>query len=91
MGVLSLIQASATAKVVGVSHVRELTDEIKEKKAGWGILITTSCFTTGVGKAREHARMELIDSERLVYLIKEHLGKDVVTGIPKRPPPKQPR
>jgi restriction system protein len=35
--------------------------------------------------------MELIDGERLVYLIKEHLGKDVLIGIPKRPRPRGPR
>lgn len=32
--------------------------------------------------------MELIDGERLVYLIKEHLGKDVLIGIAKRPRPR---
>lgn len=90
MGGLSIIQAKRYSKVVGISHVRELAGAIEEKKAGWGILITTSWFTAKCwDKAREHGRMELIDGERLTYLIKEHLGKDVVIGIPNRPRPKQ--
>lgn len=36
-------------------------------------------------KAREHGRMEPIDGEKLTYLIKEYLGKDVLIGIPYRP------
>lgn len=92
MGGLSIIQAKRYSKVVGISHVRELAGAMEEKKAGWGILITTSWFTAKCWeKAREHSRMELIDGERLTYLIKEHLGKDVVIGIPNRPQPKGPR
>jgi restriction system protein len=59
-----------------------------EKKAGWGILITTSWFTArSWQKAREHSRMELIDGNRLVSLIKTYLEKDVLIGIPNRPAP----
>ena len=65
------------------SHVRELAGAMEEKKAGWGILITTSRFTPICEqKAREHSRMELIDGNRLVWLIKEHLGKKVLIGPP---------
>jgi len=88
MGGLSIVQAKRYNKVVGVSHIRELAGAMEEKKAGWGVLVTTSWFTSGCwDKAREHGRMELIDGERLVYLVKEHLGKDVIIGI-KRPRPK---
>ncbi len=56
-----------------------------EEKAGWGIFITTSRFTAGSEKkAREHGRMELIGSNRLAWLIKEHLGKDVLVVRPHR-------
>lgn len=82
MGGLCIVQAKRYSVVVGVSHIRELAGAMEEKKAGWGVLVTTSWFTSGCWeKSREHGRMELIDGERLVYLIKEHLGKDVIIGI----------
>jgi restriction system protein len=59
---------------------------MEEKRAGWGILITTSSFTSGCEqKAREHGRMELIDGQRLVWFIREHLGKEVVIGSFSKP------
>jgi len=85
MGGLSIVQAKRykPSNVLGPNHVRELAGAMEEKKAGWGILITTSRFTPGCEqKAREHGRMELIDGARLVWLIKEHLGKDVLIGPP---------
>lgn len=82
MGGLCIVQAKRYSNVVGVNHIRELAGAMEEKKAGWGVLVTTSWFTSGGwDKARDHGRMELIDGERLVYLIKEHLGKDVIIGI----------
>lgn len=89
MGGLSIVQAKRYSKVIGVSHIRELAGAMEEKKAGWGILITTSWFTSKCWeKAREHGRMELIDGERMKYLIKEYLKKDVLIGIPNRPNPR---
>ncbi|WP_084467634.1 restriction endonuclease [Actinokineospora inagensis] len=86
MGGLSIVQAKRYSRSIGVNHIRELAGAMEEKKAGWGILITTSWFTPKCWeKAREHGRMELIDGERLVYLIKEHLKKDVLIGISDRP------
>jgi restriction system protein len=70
---------------VGVNHVRELAGAIQEKKAGHGILVTTSPFTPkSWERAREHGCIELIDGPRLVSLIKQHLGKDVLIGIKPR-------
>jgi restriction system protein len=55
---------------------------MEEKRAGHGILVTTSWFTSGCWlKAREHGRMELFDGPRLLSMIKDHLGKDVLIGI----------
>lgn len=86
MGGLSIVQAKRYSKVIGVSHIRELAGAMEEKKAGWGILITTSWFASGCHKkAREHGRMELIDGHQLIHLIKEFLKKDVLIGIPNRP------
>ena len=79
---LSIVQAKRDSNVVGVSHIRELAGAMEEKKAGHGILVTTSWFTSGCWqKAAEHGRMELFDGPRLLAMIKEHLGKDVLIGI----------
>ncbi|MGL5865560.1 MAG: restriction endonuclease [Dermatophilaceae bacterium] len=86
MGGLSIVQAKRYSRVVGVAHLRELAGAMEEKKAGWGILITTSWFASGCEeKRRQHGRMELINGDQLVYLIKQHLKKDVLIGIPDRP------
>lgn len=86
IGGLAIVQAKQYRNVIGVSHVRELAGAMEEKKAGWGILITTSWFTAGCArKAREHGRMELIDGQQLVHLIEQHLHKRVLIGIQKRP------
>lgn len=90
VGGLAIIQAKRYSIAVGINHIRELAGAIEEKKAGKGILVTTSWFTAKCWeKAREHGRMELIDGARLVYLIKEYLDKDVLIGITKRPRPRQ--
>jgi restriction system protein len=82
LGRLSIVQAKRYKDAVGVNHIRELAGAIEEKKAGHGILVTTSWFTPrSWEKAREHGRVELIDGNRLLYLIKKHLYKDVLIGI----------
>lgn len=86
VGGLAIVQAKRWSKAIGVSHIRELAGAIEEKKAGRGILVTTSWFTkVCYDKAREHGRIELIDGSNLKSLIKTHLGKDVLIGIPGRP------
>jgi restriction system protein len=47
MGGLSIVQAkkyNPSRNALGPSHIRELAGAMEEKKAGWGILITTSAF-----------------------------------------------
>ncbi|PRY28652.1 restriction endonuclease [Umezawaea tangerina] len=86
VGGLCVVQAKRYSKVVGVSHVRELVGAMDEKRAGRGILVTTSWFTAGCWtKAAENNRIELIDGPRLIHLIKQHLGKEVLIGIKNRP------
>ncbi|HWO64446.1 MAG TPA: restriction endonuclease [Umezawaea sp.] len=83
VGGLSIVQAKRYSKVVGVNHVRELAGAVEEKKAGRGILVTTSWFAKGCRtKAREHGR---IDGAELKHLLKEHLGEDTLIGIEGRP------
>lgn len=82
-GGLSIVQAKryAPTNAIGPAHLRELAGAMEEKKAGWGVLVTTSRFTSGCQqRAREHGRMELVDGANLVHLIKQHLGKDVLIG-----------
>jgi restriction system protein len=79
---LTIVQAKRYSRVVGLNHIRELAGAMEEKKAGHGILVTTSWFTAGCWqKAREHGRMELFDGPRLRNLIQERLGKDVLIGV----------
>jgi restriction system protein len=86
MGGLTIVQAKRYSNAIGPNHIRELAGAMEEKKAGWGVLITTSWFTAkSWEKAREHSRMELIDGNRLVFLVKDYLHKDVLIGIPNRP------
>ncbi|MEA2959187.1 MAG: restriction system protein, partial [Alphaproteobacteria bacterium] len=84
IGGLTVVQAKKYSRVLGVSHIRELVGAMDEKRAGRGILVTTSWFTSGCWtKAKDNGRIELIDGARLVALTRDHLGKNVlITGMP---------
>jgi restriction system protein len=83
VGGLTIVQAKRYNGVIGVSHVRELVGAMDEKRAGRGILVTTSWFASGCWtKASENGRVELIDGPRLRHLVKEHLKKDVLVAPP---------
>jgi restriction system protein len=83
IGGLTIVQAKKYTGVLGVSHIRELVGAMDEKRAGRGILVTTSWFASGCWtKATENGRIELIDGPRLRYLVKEHLRKDVLVAPP---------
>jgi restriction system protein len=83
IGGLTIVQAKKYTGVLGVSHIRELVGAMDEKRAGRGILVTTSWFASGCWtKATENGRIELIDGPRLRYLVKEHLHKDVLVAPP---------
>ncbi|MGW3569948.1 restriction endonuclease [Streptomyces sp. NPDC000941] len=84
-----IIQAKRYAKLVGVESVQALAGVVEHKRAAKGILITTSWFGRASHTfAAQHGRLQLIEGQELVYLIKEHLGKDVIAGPvpPKRRP-----
>lgn len=58
MGGLSIVQAekyNPSRNSLGPNHIRELAGAMEEKKAGWGILITTSRFTAGSEKKSSRA------------------------------------
>jgi hypothetical protein len=66
IGGLTIVQAKKYSGVLGVSHIRELVGAMDEKRAGRGILVTTSWFASGCWtKATENGRIELIDGPRL--------------------------
>jgi hypothetical protein len=84
IGGLTIVQAKRYIGVIGVSHIRELVGTMDEKRAGRGILVTTSWFASGCWtKASENGRVELIDGPRLRHLVKEHLNKDVLVAPPR--------
>jgi restriction system protein len=77
------VQAKKYTRVLGVNHIRELVGATDEKRAGRGILVTTSWFASGCWtKATENGRVELIDGPRLRHLVQEHLHKDVLVAPP---------
>ncbi|MEU6709764.1 restriction endonuclease [Streptomyces wuyuanensis] len=76
-----IIQAKRYSKLVGVESVQALAGVVEHKRAAKGVLITTSWFGRASHDfARQHGRLQLIEGPELKYLIKEHLGKDVIPG-----------
>lgn len=60
---------------------------MEHKRAAKGVLITTSWFGMASHNfACQHDRLQLIEGPELKYLIKKHLGKNVIPGpvLPKR-------
>ncbi len=85
-GGLTVVQAKRYKSSVGVAHVRELAGAMEDKKAGRGVLVTTSTFTKGAVELAERLqRIQLIDRHHLVQLLKETLDKDVLIGDGSRP------
>jgi restriction system protein len=83
VGGLTIVQAKRYTNVIGVSHIRELVGAMDEKRAGRGILVTTSWFASGCKiKARDNGRIQLIEGSELVHLVKKHLAKDVLVAPP---------
>ncbi len=80
---MTVVQAKQYSRnqPIGPAHIRELIGAMHETKAGNGILVTTSRFTAGAIKsAEEFGRIQRIDGNNLVHMIKELLGKDVLIG-----------
>lgn len=83
IGGLTIVQAKKYTRVLGVNHIRELVGAMDEKRAGRGILVTTSWFASGCWtKASKNGRVELIDGPRLRHLCQEHLRLDVLVAPP---------
>ena len=83
IGGLTIVQAKKYTGVIGVSHIRELVGAMDEKRAGRGILVTTSWFASGCKiKASRDDRIQLIGGEELVDLVKQYLQIDVLVAPP---------
>ncbi len=79
------VKQYARSRNLGPVHVRELIGSMHQVKAGNGLLVTTSDFTAQARtSAREFGRIELIDGNNLVHMIKELLNKDVLIGDRRR-------
>jgi restriction system protein len=88
VGGLCVIQAKRYSRIVGVEAIHALAGVMEDKHAAKGVLVTTSW----VGKAsrdfaaRNGSRIQIIEGRQLKYMLKEHLGRDALIGLPKLPP-----
>ncbi len=90
MGGLCVIQAKRYRNVVGVEAVRALAGVMDDMRATKGIMVTTSWYgKTSRDFVARHGRIQLIEGGELKHLIKEHLGTDVLIGLPKAPSGRQ--
>jgi restriction system protein len=86
-GGLCIIQAKRYRGAVGVEPVRALAGVMEDKHATKGIMVTTSWVTKdGHAFATRHGRIQIMECEEIKYLCEEHLGLDVLIGLPKPPP-----
>lgn len=90
MGGLCVIQAKRYIDVVPADAVRALWGSMEDKKAGTGVLVTSSYFGKTTHEfAHRNERVRLIEGPQLKHLIREYLGKDVLPGA--KPPPRTQR
>lgn len=87
VGGLCIIQAKRYSKIVGLEAVHALAGVMEDKNAAKGVMVTTSW----VGKASRdfaarNGRIEIIEGRHLKSMLMEHLGLDVLIGLPKLPP-----
>ncbi|MGH8791035.1 MAG: restriction endonuclease [Stackebrandtia sp.] len=91
VGGLCVIQAKRYKKVVPADAVRSLAGAMEDKRAGAGILVTTSWFGSSTRDfAKRHGRIRLIEGAELKHLIEKYLHKNVRIGLPKQPPRRKP-
>lgn len=87
VGGLCVIQAKRYKDTIPVEAVRALGGTMQEKRATTGIVVATSSFgKASYDFATSFGRIQLIDGRNLKALLREHLGIDVLIGLPKLPP-----
>jgi restriction system protein len=73
----SVVQCKRSKNNIGVPIIRELAGTISNLKATKGILITTSNFTRqAILFSEMNPRIELINFQKLTFLLNMHLGSD---------------
>lgn len=86
LGGLCVIQAKRYKRIVGLEAVHALAGVIDDKDAAKGILVTTSWFgKASYDFARRNGRIQLIDGRGLKSMLRDHLGKEVLIGLPATP------
>lgn len=87
VGGLCIIQAKRYSRIVGVEAVHALAGVMEHKRAAKGVLVTTSWVGNASRDfAAANGRIVIIEGRELKYLLKEHLGLDVLIGLEKLPP-----
>jgi restriction system protein len=87
LGGLCVIQAKRYKNIVGLEAVHALAGVMNDKAAAKGILITTSWFgKASYNFAARNGRIQLIDGRGLKAMMHDHLGRDVLIGLPRLPP-----
>jgi restriction system protein len=82
VGMKVVISAKQYRNKVPVEAVRDLAGTIDMERAGKGILVTTSDFTPAGYKLQEqNPRIELINGQGLLALIKNHTGQQMTIAF----------
>lgn len=86
-GGLCVIHAKQYRSVVGLEVVQALAGVVEDKNAAKGVLVTTSWVgKAGRDFAARNGRIEVIEGRQLRAMLHEHLGIDLLIGLPELPP-----
>jgi restriction system protein len=69
-----LIECKRYADTIDVGKVRELYGVVNSEKANRGVLVTSGRFTIDAQKFADDNSIQLIDGDKFVLLLNEHLG-----------------
>lgn len=90
VGGVCIIQAKRYRNTVPIDAVRSLIGTMDDKRASRGVVVTTSGFGGDAHElAARNGRIQLIEGQELLHLLKEHLGLDALLGDVK--PRRRPR
>jgi restriction system protein len=76
-----LVESKRHAGTVGVRTIRELYGVVNAEKANRGVLVTSGKFTRDAKKFADNNSIQLIDGDRFVRLLNEHLGANWVQKL----------
>ncbi|RAG81863.1 restriction endonuclease, partial [Streptacidiphilus pinicola] len=80
------IQAKRSRNVIDPNTVRAMAGVMNDVNASHAIVVTTSWFGKASHDFAARNRIRLINGRNLKALMAEHLGVDVLIGLPKLPP-----